>query len=528
MAQHASSSFRRALTGVCLLLAAATQLPAADWIEYRSGPFHVFTDAGDKAGRERLTQLEQIRFVLGTLIGKPELTTIWPLNFVVFNNQKALAPHLLPKPIVEGGSSNLMAWSADTGTPRDLVRAIVELLLNDNSGRMPPEIETGLADLFSTIQVNATRVAIGAPLPAGELKGNRLRIWAKLQMLATRPEYSGKFRIYINNLQNAGEEDAAARNAFDVNAQKLNAAVDAYLMAGAFEAAPVSGKAVAPNRDFIEKNVDKPAVDALIAELDAKGKTFPPESPRGLLAKNTLPSLDLAAKANPKWAEPHFKMAALETGLAAQIGHLKQAAALDPRNAEYWQKLAETQAEANLFEDADKSWTAAERAARSPEERGRIHQAKLDLEDRRAQAVMDARRQRQEEEARELARVKNAAAEEVRAAERAANSRMAANAGNVQGAVPWFGDATGVKLFGMLTRVECAGPILKLTVQPETGMPVKVIVRDQKQLTVAADSQEPVFTCGIQKPTSRIEIQHNGKPDAKQGTAGDVVVLRVP
>ena len=37
---------------------------AADWIEYRSGPFHVVSDAGDRAARERLTQLEQVRFVM--------------------------------------------------------------------------------------------------------------------------------------------------------------------------------------------------------------------------------------------------------------------------------------------------------------------------------------------------------------------------------------------------------------------------------------------------------------------------------
>ena len=50
-----------------------------------------------------------------------------------------------------------------------------------------------------------------------------MRGWAKLQMLATQPEYSGKLRTYINNMQNAGEEDQAARNAFDMNAAKLAA-----------------------------------------------------------------------------------------------------------------------------------------------------------------------------------------------------------------------------------------------------------------------------------------------------------------
>ena len=61
---------------------------AADWVEYRSGPLHVFSDAGDRTARERLTQLEQIRYVLGGLLGKSDLTTVWPIDLVLFANQK--------------------------------------------------------------------------------------------------------------------------------------------------------------------------------------------------------------------------------------------------------------------------------------------------------------------------------------------------------------------------------------------------------------------------------------------------------
>jgi hypothetical protein len=45
--------FRRIFT-LALLAAPAF---AADWVEYRSGPLHIFSDAGDRAARERLTQL---------------------------------------------------------------------------------------------------------------------------------------------------------------------------------------------------------------------------------------------------------------------------------------------------------------------------------------------------------------------------------------------------------------------------------------------------------------------------------------
>ena len=81
--------FRRIFT-LALLAAPAF---AADWVEYRSGPFHIFSDAGDRAARERLTQLEQIRFVLGAMLGKNDLTTVWPIDVVLFANQKQYGPH---------------------------------------------------------------------------------------------------------------------------------------------------------------------------------------------------------------------------------------------------------------------------------------------------------------------------------------------------------------------------------------------------------------------------------------------------
>jgi hypothetical protein len=530
----------------CLLFAVLA-LPAfaADWVEYRSGPFHVFSDAGDRHGREALTQLEQLRFVLGATLGGAsgatlgtrELTTVWPIHLVLFANQKEYAPHALPAPLVDGGAATLAAWSADVGKdtdlPRDLLRAITQLLIEDNSGRLPQDIETALDDLMATIQVSgATKVSLGA-LPSGELTGDRLRTWAKLQMLATQPEYAGKLRVYLNNLQQAGEEDAATRNAFDMTVTKLNERADAYFRAGKFEAAPVNGRPIAPNRDYIEKETPKADVQALLAELDAKGRTLPTGSPRALLSQNTLSSLELAVKANPRWAEPHFKMALLQKDPAHQIAELKTATSLAPRNPDYWQKLATTQAAANLFADAEKSWTAAERAAPNPADRARIHQAKLDLQDQRAAFELAERQRERDEEARELQRIKDAAAAEVHAAEQAANARLGSTAGNVANAVPFaeagFGPPGGTLVSGALTKVDClpAGP-LRLTILQSTGRPVNLLIRDLDKILADTDSGKVEFACGVQKPARKIEVRHDSKADAKMGTLGDIAVVKFP
>ena len=130
------------LRAFLIALLAALPVFSADWVEYRSGPFHVYSNAGDRKGREALTELEQLRFVLGGLVGKAEMTALWPINVVLFQNQKEYGPHVLPTPLVDGGASTLAAWTADASKtdplPRDLLRAVTLLLLHDNAGRMAP------------------------------------------------------------------------------------------------------------------------------------------------------------------------------------------------------------------------------------------------------------------------------------------------------------------------------------------------------------------------------------------------------
>ena len=519
---------------LAMIMAAGPIFGAGRWIEYQDGPFRVVSDAGDRAARERLTEMEQLRHVLGALLGKEGLglggsqtnglETIWPVEVILFSSTREYGPHALHQPFIDGGSATLGAWTADTPLPRDMLRALTRLLI-DNAGQMPESVETALCDLFSTIKVNATKVMLGAPLPAGELPPDRMRAWAKMQMLATNPDYSGKLRVYLNNLQQGGDEALAARNAFDLTVAKLDAQADAYLRAGDFAAAPVSGEPLSPNRDFIEKPIDKTAVDALIAELSAGGKNFPLESPRGLLAKGTQPALEQAAKANPRWGEPHFRLAALETSSTAKIKELKIATTLEPRHVSYWQALAEAQSAADLYADAGKSWAAAEHAASTEAEKARIRLAHADLDARRADYEAAEKRRIAEEQAQELQRIKNAAAAEVHAAENAANQQLH---GDVKSApVPWWGDPEGEKISGTLTRVECLnGGVFRLTIVKGGSGSVRLLVRDAKQLVT--HGSEPTFGCGIQKPPRKVTVVYSAKPDSKLGTAGDVAMLDFP
>ena len=281
--------------GLLALFLAASAL-AADWTEYRVGPLRVISNAGDGDARKQLTEMEQIRYVLGGMLGKDPLRhegleVIWPITLVLFDSERDRAAYALPTPFIEGGSANLSttpspAWRSD----------IVRQLIEANAGRMPQEIETALADLFASVEVKTTRVVIGAPV-AG-LSGTRLREWAKFHMLATQPEYAGRLRVYLKNLQGA-DLSLAAFNSYNVNEAELNRRMNAYADRGVFQPTEVFGEAITPSKEFYERRLPETEVDALLAELKAAGKTFPPDSARGLLAKGTSESLYAAAAANP-------------------------------------------------------------------------------------------------------------------------------------------------------------------------------------------------------------------------------------
>ena len=331
----------------------------------------------------------------------------------------------------------------------------------------------------------------------------------------------------MNNLQGGGDLLLATRNAFGLTPAKLDEQVEAYLRAGFFVAASVSGESLNPNLDFVEKKVDKETLDALLAELAAGGKNFPPESARGLLAKGNRPALELAAKANPRWGEPHERLAALEPDSVPKIAELKIAAKLEPRNATYWQELAEAQTSANLYVDADKSWSAAMKSAPNEAERARIKQVRLDLDTRRAAYEAAEKKRIATEQAAELQRIKDSAAAEVHAAEDATNKKLG---GLKPGEKPveWWEDPPGEKLSGALARVDClTGGLMRLTINIDGGGTIRLMIRDPNHLTVHSNDGLK-FGCGVQRPARKIRVIYNVKADAKMNTVGDIAMVDFP
>ncbi len=565
------------MTGSTLLRAAillvGSTLPAvaAEWTEYRSGPFHVFSNAGDKAARERLTELEQFRFAFGAIYGKKDLKTTWPVHFVLFANQKEYSPYALPGAFVDGRAATLAAWTADTPLPADMRRALGRLLMEANCNRIPAEIEAALLDLFSTLRVQATHITLGEPPPAAQ----RTKAWAKLHLFATNPDYAGRLRVFLSNLEQGGDEGLASRNAFDKPKAALDKLVDSYFAAGKFETSSSSGFAINPQKDYVEVRMGKEPPNVLFGDLllaagkpsEAKAMyaavtSLEAQEGLGLVAiadKNTAEAyklLDAATTAktknarawmafgmidpnpgkaagfmseattlNPAWAEPWVRLARLETSKTRIAFHWKQAATRAPRNAEYWLTYANAALDANLFADAGKAWTLAERAAASPAERERIHDLRLQTEDQRAEFEAAERKRAADEKVRELEDLKSRARSEIRTAEQAANQRLTEKAGGAP--VPlameqWWSETSGDnQIIGMLENVDCAKGAVRLAVRVEKKVSY-VLVKDLSTVPLKGAA---ALGCGAQKPAREVAVGFTPKSDTKTGTVGEALSI---
>ena len=338
-----------------LLCASLAVLLRADerWIGLRSGPFEVLSSAGDKPARETLMYLEQFRETLRIITGKQEMNLVWPVRVLVLKRPPAAS-------FAPGRDARMMAIS-ESGFQRESVKELARIFLYENTTRLPREIEAGIVELVSTLEVNGTRITLGAPVPEAE----RTHGWAVMQLVTTNPDYAGRSRVMVSNLEQSGDFEAACHNAFEKSAKQINDQADALLKSGTFVTGSVSGRALSLTRDMKPMQLD--ADDGKIAMADLLLSTgssqadaaytalHGPQAAEGLgllalkahkenQARSFFQSaveshsdsarawlelgrleadpakaekdLKKAAELNPRWAEPYFRMAERRTDLA--------------------------------------------------------------------------------------------------------------------------------------------------------------------------------------------------------------------
>ncbi|MGA2877774.1 MAG: hypothetical protein ABSG13_02370 [Bryobacteraceae bacterium] len=546
-------------------------LPADDhWIALKSGPFEVYSSVGERPAREKLMYLEQFRETLRVITGKPEMRLVWPVHIMIFKSAAEIPT--TPKPFRLGRDARMAAMTESSGFSPDSLKELARLLLYENTNRLPPSVEQGLIELVSTVQIDGPRITLGAPVPEAE----RSPGWALMQLVTVNPEYAGRSSVMISNLEQSGDFEAACHNAFEKSAAQIQQQADAYLKAGNFATASISGRALSMTRDF--KPVQLGSDDARIALADllyasghipeattAYKALHGPEASEGIALmelddqkdrdartvlqdafdahsnsarvwlelgrlQSDLDELKKASELNPRWGEPYFQMADLDAAidkeqLEKRAALLKKAAALDPRNSDYWTALAKTDIAAKDFAEAQKAWAGAERAAATDEERERIHQVRLQVEEKRFDYEAEERKRIKDEQERDLERVKAQSEAAIHAAEDAARKKM-----NPNGAVPpkpvgWYEEPkAGPSVQGVFQRLDCLDQRARLVLQTSDGKAVQLLMADPSQVTTGGGGDQ-TLVCGAQKGARQVTVHYNAKADAKLHTTGEVTSI---
>jgi len=563
------------LSRLFLLLLLAIMSPAwllADdhWIALKSGPFEVFSNAGERPAREKLMYLEQFRETLRVITGKQEMRMVWPVHVLIFKNAADIPA--VPKQFKLGRDARMAAITETGGFSKEDLQELARLLLYENTNRLPEDIEKGLIALVSTVQIDGPRITLGAPVSEAE----RTPGWALMHLVTVNPEYAGRSNVMISNLEQSVDFEAACHNAFEKSAAQIRQQAEADLKAGNFATTSISGRALSMTRDF--KPAQLGVEDIPIARADlllATGHTTEartaykaihgPEGPEGIAlmelddqkdkeakvalqeaidggSKSARAWLELgrlqsdadelkkASELNPRWGEPYFQLADLNAAvdkenLEQRAVLLKKAASLDPRSSDYWTALAKNDEAAKDFAEAQKAWSGAERAAASDEERERIQKVRLDVQAKRFDEEAAERKRIKDEAEADLARVKAQSDAEIHAAENAARKKMNPNGTAPPKPQAWYEAPTaGASVEGVFARLDCLDQRARVVIQTSDGKTMQLLMADPSQVSLGGGG-EKTFSCGAQKQARQVTVHYNAKPDAKLHTAGEVVAI---
>ncbi|MGI8958509.1 MAG: tetratricopeptide repeat protein [Bryobacteraceae bacterium] len=530
------------------------------WTELNIGPFYVDTAADAGSARDALTQLEQLRWVLGGLLESKDLPSVWPIRVMLTRNEKTNPTQSQDQFVSQNGQYVFVSFSS-TNLPLEQVAGI---LLDANTPRLPPEVESGLRQLFSTLEAHGSRVTWGGPPARPDLD------WARMQLFATKFEYGSSFHIFINALRGGSTLRAAERNAFGKDSQTIEQEANTVLASHQWQSVPVSGRPLDPKRDFGEHSLDgavaavyladvqfssnpkaaeaayKSAIEAggpavalgyeglaQVAKRDgedpkpffesamkagSKNASVYVAAAEGLAADRATPLLKRAAQLNPLWAEPVFRQAQLTSDLAEREVLLKKAVQLDPRSTRAWLALADTQTANGHAAVAQGTWLRAEESTVPGPERDRLHQLRLSSEQERLNAAETARRRERETAQQDDERAQQAEAHRIRAAEEKANQQQEAAAGGVkpEKIVPWEETVRQRRIQGRLIRVDCLRASARIWVKDKAGKIIQLFLKEPGQLGPA---------CGPQPQPRRVLVAYSPRDDDRLNTAGDVVSI---
>ena len=154
---------KRVLRILILVLLAQPGFAADKWLSIQSKNFLLVGNAGEPDIRRTGRTLEEFRSAVAMTFPRMEQTSLVPTTILVFKNDESFLPY---KPLYQGRPSNALAFfqpgedvnyiavTATPGSPNVVLHEYVHFLLRENAGGLPLWIREGLAECYSTFELN--------------------------------------------------------------------------------------------------------------------------------------------------------------------------------------------------------------------------------------------------------------------------------------------------------------------------------------------------------------------------------------
>src|SRR5271165_724687 len=341
--------------GMCLLACCATLTAETRWIKIATPNFEMYTTSGERAARDTLRYFEQIRsFFAGTL--PHAFADTDKVRIVAFSSEKEYQPYRPNEFAIAYYHSTarhdyIVMSHTGAETSPVAIHEFVHLVVRHSNLNLPPWLNEGVAELFSTIRPMGDKMLVGSLVPgryqallregwvpiatimaaghdspfyneknkAGSLYNEG---WAMTHMLALGPDYRSNFGQVLQAISDGPPSANALEQVYGKPLKQIENELHAYWRNGQFQGSLVPFKMEKVKDELDAEPADPFDVKVLLAEIgdrpnvrDATRKTL-----EALVAENPKRADVYVDLADVEWREQQVDAAAKHFGTAFDLG----------------------------------------------------------------------------------------------------------------------------------------------------------------------------------------------------------------
>jgi len=313
----------------CLLLS-AYNLPAAEsrWIRLKSDNFELYSGGNARSARDTLKEFEQVRGFFNQAFGGQPGKSM-PVRLVAFGSIKEYEPYRINEFAIayyhQAADRDYIVMSrGGADTFPIAVHEYVHLLVRHAGLHLPPWLNEGLAELYSTLRPMGDKILIGdliagrhqallqekwVPLQvilsvdqhspyyneknkAGSLYNES---WALTHMLYFRAEYRPKFNQVMRSISDGKDSAAALLEVYGKTPAQIEKDLQAYLHGSTFQGALVAAHLDKASADIPAEPLPEFDTNLMFADL-----LYRPGNEAAARA-----AMERLAKQEPKRPEPY-------------------------------------------------------------------------------------------------------------------------------------------------------------------------------------------------------------------------------